>query len=241
MPSPFPGMDPYLEASGMWRRFPRRRCWRNARDLNERCRRVMRRRSRCMSGPDEAERRHRQATGRCSYDEDRSAVVAAGCDDAIAAPSGAILLPLPHRKRRSRISRSSTSGLAAVVTVIEVLEPVQQDKRGRSRTRTWRSGSEYLATSVNLVEIDLLRIGKRPPLGSRRRRTRDYYVLVCRRLGVPARGRLDRSRVRDPLPDVPVPLEPRTRTSRTRSASLPRSRLRRGPLRRRTRSTTRAA
>ena len=88
-----------------------------------------------------------------------------------------------------------------LVTAIEALSPVNKRRPGLLDYR--RKRKEYWERGANLVEIDLLRAGTRPfhgpgmPSG-------DYYVCLTpagkKRVDVWAMS------VRDPLPTVPVPL-----------------------------------
>src|SRR5205085_8491389 len=93
-----------------------------------------------------------------------------------------------------------------IVTVIEVLSP--SNKTGSADGQAYRlKREEYIANGINLVEIDLLRSGLRPPLGNPAPPISDYYVLVHRgwekdRLGIWPIS------IRDPLPAVPIPLDP---------------------------------
>jgi hypothetical protein len=64
--------------------------------------------------------------------------------------------------------------------------------------------AEYLRARVNLVEMDLLRGGLRPPL-EQPVPAADYYLLVCRAEDYPRAGVWPLS-IRDPLPEIPVPL-----------------------------------
>jgi len=60
---------------------------------------------------------------------------------------------------------------------------------------------------VNLVEIDLLRDGERPPLQVPEPPPSDYYILVCPAATFPQAGFWPFS-VREPLPLVSIPLDP---------------------------------
>ena len=88
-----------------------------------------------------------------------------------------------------------------VVTVIELLSPANKAGDGRAqylgkRLQTVRAGKSF-------VEIDLLRGGRRSPL--RERPEADYHVAVCAH-GESSRVGLWPFDLRDPLPDIPVPL-----------------------------------
>src|SRR5262249_26500385 len=63
------------------------------------------------------------------------------------------------------------------------------------------------SSGVNLVEIDLLRAGKRLSLGKPKPPRSDYLILVGRADEMPVMGYWTLS-VRDPLPVLPIPLDP---------------------------------
>jgi hypothetical protein len=88
-----------------------------------------------------------------------------------------------------------------VVTVIELLSPA--NKCGRDRDAFLSKRDRLLMGDVHYVEIDLLRGGpkltwlKMPPC--------DYYVAVSRAYNRP-RADFWPIKVRDPLPEIPIPL-----------------------------------
>jgi hypothetical protein len=90
-----------------------------------------------------------------------------------------------------------------VVTVVEILSPA--NKEGESRETYLRKRNEYLANGISLVELDLLRGGRRLPLSRPAPERADYYVLVCRSWEYP-RANIWPFSLRDPLPNVPIPL-----------------------------------
>jgi hypothetical protein len=89
-----------------------------------------------------------------------------------------------------------------VVTVIEFLSPT--NKRGLEREKYLRNRERILLSSAHLLEIDLLRKGKRVPMGDQLP-TADYFVMLSRVGNRPLTDvwpiALDQ-----PLPIVPVPL-----------------------------------
>jgi hypothetical protein len=93
-----------------------------------------------------------------------------------------------------------------VVTVIELLSPANK-QGGDDREAYLTKRVDYLAAGVNLVEIDLLRTGEQLPFGSPAPPQADYYVLVCSSCEMPQAG-VWPVRVRESLPEVPVPLLP---------------------------------
>ena len=91
-----------------------------------------------------------------------------------------------------------------VVTVLEVLSPANKHPRGKGMSKYERKRNEVLGSRSNLVEIDLLRDGERPPFVGRVD-PHDYLVLVHRgweRPRIWAKGWA----LRDTLPSIPVPL-----------------------------------
>jgi hypothetical protein len=90
-----------------------------------------------------------------------------------------------------------------VVTAIELHSPSNKSP-GPDRDAYLAKREEYLATGTNLVEIDLLRAGSRPPLGDNPPNA-PYYVLVCRAWEFPEVGFWTIG-LRDLLPEIPVPL-----------------------------------
>src|SRR6476619_3458534 len=158
MPSPFPGMDPYIESSEVWGDFHISMIAAMRAALNG----VL---------PD------RYAASAdvhvWSVDPDTEASVLLGKPDVPVAeegPTGGVATKVRHarapaklrlrlRRRRSRrYLRISEPRSNRVVTVIELLSPSNK-ATGTDREAYLAKREEYLATGTNLVEIDLLRGG----------------------------------------------------------------------------------
>ena len=92
-----------------------------------------------------------------------------------------------------------------VVTVIEMLSPANKS-RGVDHEAYLVVRQEYLQTGTNLVEIDLLRGGQRAPVEGGHAPC-DYCILVSRAVEFPRAG-IWRLTIRDPLPRIPIPLNP---------------------------------
>jgi hypothetical protein len=90
----------------------------------------------------------------------------------------------------------------AVVTVIEVLFPSNKAP-GAGRDEYESKRRQVLATLTNLVEIDLLRAGE--PMEMQPLLKSDYRILVRAGWERP-KARLYAFSVRQPIPDLPVPL-----------------------------------
>jgi len=112
-----------------------------------------------------------------------------------------------HRRKETkhRYLRIVDSEERRVVTVLEVLSPA--NKTASSIGEAYRlKREEYIASGLNLVEIDFLRGGIRPSLGDPAPPVADYYVLVNRATDRPRLGIWPIS-VRETLPPIPVPID----------------------------------
>jgi Protein of unknown function (DUF4058) len=93
-----------------------------------------------------------------------------------------------------------------LVTGIEVLSPSNK----RPNTKGWRlyhrKRSAFLSGYANLVEIDLLRGGRRMPMASAWPDS-PYYLLVCRKKRA-SRCAVWPAYSSEPLPSIPIPLAP---------------------------------
>jgi len=93
------------------------------------------------------------------------------------------------------------------VTAIEFLSPI--NKRGQGRLKYLKKRRKLLLSKTNLIEIDLLRKGKRIPM-TEALPTTPYFAFVSR---VRQRPQLDvwPIRLQESLPKIPVPLLPEDR------------------------------
>jgi hypothetical protein len=120
---------------------------------------------------------------------------------AITAPVHAQLVPLTITERQGFIEIRDGMD-RSLITAIELLSPTNKE-HGSDRDQYLAQCNRYLDTGVHLVEIDLLRAGPRlplhpPPQG-------DYCILVSR---AEERPNVDLwpIRLREPLPQIPIPL-----------------------------------
>ena len=204
MPSPFPGMDPYLEARLLWP------------DVHHRLIAAIGDTLAPQVAPAYYVRiEQRTYLARLEQDE------LVGRPDAalIAAPSVAelgtgirvagattgaaqtILLPRFEQVREGYLEIHD-AGTHQVVTVIEVLSPTNKAS-GEGRAEYEGKRDQVLQSRTSLVEIDLLRGGE--PMEMEPLPRSDYRVVVSPGWERPT-GRLYSFGVRDPLPDLPVPL-----------------------------------
>lgn len=122
----------------------------------------------------------------------------------VAAPV-TVVLPMT-RADGNRYLRILDRRRRRVVTVIELLSRANKLSTGYGIAYRAKR-ADYLASDLNLVEIDLLRSGVRPPVNDPPPARSDYCITVCTATGFPQAGYWPLS-VRDTLPLVPIPLEP---------------------------------
>jgi Protein of unknown function (DUF4058) len=180
MPSPFPGMDPYLEDPGSWSDFHTtfyvelkrglnrilppgymakidRYIWIHEPSAQERIR---------LGKPDTYVSKHPDQAGQQR--------------DKVATAQAPVTIVLPAvRQEGSRYLKILDAKNHRVVTVVEILSPANKNV-GIDRDAYLMKRNEYFATGVNVIEIDLLRSGPRMPWGEEPPPRGDYYVMVCR-------------------------------------------------------------
>lgn len=206
MPSPFPGLDPFLE-SQLWDDFHTKFITIISERLVPRVRPqylVNVERYVYVTQPDD--------------DQDDDEVVQIIASDVFVADTGhgwreyagkgvATLVPvrnrLPMRKRRRAFLTIRTKEFQQVVTVIELLSPSNKaSKDGQAEYLGKRANVQY--SRANLVELDFLRGGLRLPTAEPLQ-PGDYFAFVSHaneRSYVDVYG----WSLRDPLPSIPIPL-----------------------------------
>jgi hypothetical protein len=204
MSNPFPGVDPYLEASGDWPDFHQR--------FITYCRDAL---SDCLPRPYRARAQEHIRLVQVPGDEAKAVIPDAMISRADAGEGlnfdagGAVAtlepvtipfaMTMEIREIWIEIIRHPEQQL---VGVIELLSP--DNKQGDGRDRYDNKRMEILAGRVHLIEIDLLIGGRRLPL-RRPLPPAHYYALVG-----DATRRPDcdvyRWTVRQPLPAIPIPL-----------------------------------
>lgn len=223
MPSPFPGMDPWLEDPSVWPDVHASLlvAIRNALGPRLRPRYYVRVEARLY----EAEIAAVDAFGMADF----AALSSRELPDAAAAPRGnvggvatasagraagaavvevEILLTAPVRERYLEVRAAETRD---VITVIELLWPANK-RGGEGRRQYLEKRSRVMRSLTNLVELDLLRAGQPVPvwhggaplpveaLGT-------YRIVISRGYERP-RARLLPFSLRDTIPPVPIPLRP---------------------------------
>lgn len=201
MPSPFPGMNPYLEQSYDWQDFHT--------EFNTAMRRALSR----EVGPNyfvkvevrlvlhklSASERRFVGTADIGVGNRREQLTSVGTAT-VAAPIRLQLPALEYEKERYLEILDLKD--RRVVTVIELLSPSNK-RAGSDRKKYLAKRKQMLRSKVNFVEIDLRRGGKRP--SSPDLPPCDYYVLVSRHEDRPMIDCWPFG-IRDSLPVIPIPL-----------------------------------
>ena len=214
MPSPFPGMDPYIEACGLWGDF-------HAKLIGE-----LERSLAAVLPPRYVTRIHERTyiewtdpqeiqPQTVSIEPDVSLRFVGGEPESqagsvamLTAPSSAVLMHalVEVEYRELFLEILELDPRRRLVTAIEVLSPTNK----RPGTVGWQQYENkrhvFLRGHANLVEIDLLRGGRRRTM---RERWPDgpYYVLAMKKEQAPE-CRVWPALIAAPLPEIAVPLAP---------------------------------
>ncbi len=202
MPSPFPGMNPYLEQDEAWHDFHERFIPLAAEVIGSQVlpRYIVKIEEQIFihelgenSGQFLGRADMALAPGRTDPVGTRGTVV-------MAAPAQ-VLLPVVDIERLSYLEIRDRQN-RQLITVLELLSPSNK-RPSRHRDQYEAKRNQLLTSSANFVEIDLLRGGQRLPLTNFPEC--DYYVLVSRVEERPRAG-ICPIPLRERLPIIPVPL-----------------------------------
>jgi hypothetical protein len=205
MPSPFPGMNPYLEAPFLWREVHSRLIVALANDVGRRLR-----------------PKYYAAIETRTYLEDESEGVLVGVPDAVvfagaqtrqASITTTVTIPQIQPQRvqlvepievKERFLEVRQVASHAVIAAVEVLSP--KNKRGDGRISYLKKRQAIFESRTHLIELDLLRAYQPMPmlgmswLG-------DYRILVSDAAQRP-NADLYGFNLRDRIPRFPLPLQP---------------------------------
>ncbi|MBP90921.1 MAG: hypothetical protein CMJ64_30125 [Planctomycetaceae bacterium] len=166
MPSPFPGMDPFLEGQE-WEDFHARLNMAIADAMSPRIEpayvvRVERRVY--LEGPGEEHEHWRRADAAIVTTETAESLSPAASSATAVAPTECIV-PMPEERRATYLVIRDRENME-VVTVIETLSPANK-RSGDGRREYLAKREEVISSQAHLVELDLLRGGERMPMNSR--------------------------------------------------------------------------
>jgi hypothetical protein len=204
MPSPFPGMNPYLETEDAWHDFHERFMPLAAEIIGE------------QVGPNYIVKIDEQVyIHELSAEErrflGRADVFVSETDVSPQSGAGAATADAPAYVRLPAVDVVSESTIEIrdrrnrqLVTEIELLSPSNKAP-GPDRLQYLAKRGRLLSSRVNFVEIDLLRGGPRMPMTELP--ACDYCILVSRAEERPKAG-VWPVKLRERLPEVPIPLRP---------------------------------
>ncbi|MFO0850218.1 MAG: DUF4058 family protein [Gemmataceae bacterium] len=205
MPSPFPGMNPYLEHPAVWTGFHDRCLVYAAEILNAQTlpHFVVELGEHVFVTDPEAGASGPAYHADLSAADPRTGPAVGPSVGTLAAPA---TVTLPEDFDRARLTYLEVRDRYGqrVVTVVELLSPANK-RPGKDRRQFEEKRRALLASDASYVEIDLLRRWPRMPAADMP--ACDYCVTVSR---PDARPRADfwPIRLREPLPPVPIPLRP---------------------------------
>jgi hypothetical protein len=213
MPSPFPGIDPFIEACGLWEDFHPKLIAEIDRALSA----VVPERYSVRLG----ERSYIAVTGREEKDfkpflpdvgvttptsepgaKHSSAAVAEATE------TGAVSMEafVTAEFRETFIKIYEHDPKKRLVTCIEVLSPSNKRRGSKGWKLYMRKRQALLLGAANFVELDLLRRGRRMPMLTPWPKS-SYAILLCREQDAPHCTVWPASFQR-PLPPIPIPLSP---------------------------------
>ena len=214
MKSPFPGMDPFIEATaGLWGDFHDKVIGDLERELSARVPEgyAVRLGTRSYVIVEEAPGKFQMlpdlSIERHPGEKAKRAATESSTPAGTATISTPVIMhaPLEVEYRETFIEVYGARPERNLVTGIEVLSPSNKRPGTPGWDEYFRKRSAFLNGAANFVEIDFLRGGRRMPMqepwpGS------PYYVLVSRRRAAPE-CRVWPAHALFPLPDIPIPLE----------------------------------
>ena len=204
MPSPFPGMDSYLEQPALWSSFHSRLIVAVANAVEENL------------PPQyyvEVETRTYQDNGaeglligipNVSVVSEKPALyepASSGVSVQIRPQQVTIPMPITVKERYLEVRDISTH---QVITAIELLSP-KNKRKGEGRSRYLKKRLDILGSASHFVELDLLRAGQPMPILNGQTIS-PYRILVSRSSQRPLAD-LYSIELQQPLPDLPIPLK----------------------------------
>lgn len=205
MPSPFPGMDPYIEHPQIWSDFHGNLAPEIQGRLNQQIQpRYFARLTPYVTyeAVEVAEVRGvRPDVGVWQSQPPEGEPTAGAATIAPAPVKSRVSLELPLRLYSVEIRASDTQQL---VTVIEILSPVNKRPGHEAYQDYQRKRRDFLRSAAHLLEIDLLREGERPPL-EQPVPAAPYYVVLSRADRRPT-VEVWPIQLTENLPVIPVPL-----------------------------------
>lgn len=221
MPTPFPGMDPYLEhpqlwpsvhfglISAIWMDLAPRLSPRYVVAVEERMYLAATAAQSYLGRADVLVAGERLGEATVTYDAPAATALKPPAVKPPPAAAAATPRPVPVRLPMpetvtERYLEVCDAVHGEVITVLELLSPANKRPGSQGQHAYLTKREQLLASFTSLVEIDLLRAGEGPPLAEPAPES-DYRILIHRGWE-PGRGDLYAIDLRDHLPALPVPL-----------------------------------
>ena len=202
MPSPFPGMNPWLEQDALWHDFHQRMLTAMsdaiAQEVAPRYYVALEEHVYIHEPPEPVAR----FLGRPDLTIIRTGGTGPAASTAVMEAPVYTALPEPLDVVRESFIEIRDTENQYLVTVLELLSPSNKNA-GYDRDAYVAKRRQYLLSDVNFIEIDLLRGGPRMPIEELT--PCDYYVLV-KRATERTRAGVWPIRLRDAIPSIPIPL-----------------------------------
>ena len=205
MPSPFPGMNPYLEHPDRWSTVHNRLIVALADvltpqllpkyqvDIEKRIYELVGMNSLLVGRPDVTVQRPRYLAPNLATNVSVSAL-----------PSQPVKVAVPMLEEvREAYLEIKEAATQIVITTLEILSPT--NKRGEGRQKYAQKRQQVLNSQTHLIEIDLLRDGEPLPMANLPDSS-DYRILISRSDSRPLAD-LYPFNLADPIPRFPVPLQ----------------------------------
>ncbi len=208
MPSPFPGMDPYLEIPDRWRNVHNNL----ATEIQTQLAPLLRPRYYADQEPRfvyetglNIAAKYQALPDVSVLESPHPAPPSKGTGAAIAPAPLELLIASDLPEKLNTVVIRTVEG-DELVTAIEILSLVNKRPGHAAYTAYHRKRQAILQSTVHLVEIDLLRAGERPPLADPLPEA-PYFVILSRVERRPV-AEVWPLELQEPLPIVPVPLLP---------------------------------
>ncbi len=210
MPSPFPGMDPYLEHPDLWPGLHLFLITNLAQLLSPQLRpkyfvsvevRMYEEKdpkSLLVGLPDVSVLSKKSQTNKSNSTESQVTATAT------TTKPKTVTLPIPITIRQGYLEIQEVA-TKEVVTTIEILSPSNK-RGGKGRKMYLKKRDKILDTLTNFIEIDLLRRGQRMPILDHKNESH-YQILVSRGKQRP-RADLYAFNIQNQIPEFPLPLRP---------------------------------
>lgn len=205
MPSPFPGMDPYIEGQ-IWKDFHGAFLYELRTELVRQVRPGYE-----VLAQEDVYVEYAEERGRRTIEPDlliggTAARASRGGTDLVT-PVASVPIPLPalalEEERHTFLEIRRLPG-RRLVTVVELLSPTNKQPGDKARDRYLEKRRDIQASNVHLVEIDLLRGGARLPMEAPLPAAAYYLLVSCwERRPI---ADVTPLALRAPLPPLPVPL-----------------------------------